>query len=89
MSTYGVYYNKEHEKCSKKGSEKMSCGALLRKLRGDKSQEYIANELGITKSAWAMYERNERVPRDEVKIRIANYFNKTVQEIFFGHNEHI
>lgn len=67
----------------------MSCGAFLKKLRGEKSQEYIANEIGITKSAWAMYERNERIPRDEVKIRIANYFGRTVQEIFFGHNEHI
>lgn len=67
----------------------MSCGVILKKLRGEKTQEYIANELGITKSAWAMYERNERVPRDEIKIRIADYFGMSVQEIFFGHNEHI
>lgn len=66
----------------------MSYGEMLRKLRGDKSQDYIAAQIGVTKSSWAMYERNERTPRDEVKIRIANYFNKTVQEIFFGHNEH-
>ena len=67
----------------------MSCGAILKKLRGEKTQEYIANKLGITKSAWAMYERNERVPRDEVKIKIADYFGRSVQEIFFGHNEHV
>ena len=57
--------------------------------RGERSQSTIASEIGITKSSWAMYERNERIPRDEVKIRIAEYFGKTVQEIFFGHNEHI
>lgn len=67
----------------------MSCGSILKKLRGDKTQEYIAGELGITKSAWAMYERNERVPRDEIKIKIAEYFGKSVQEIFFGHDEHV
>jgi DNA-binding XRE family transcriptional regulator len=62
----------------------MSCGDMLRTLRGDKSQSCIANDIGITKSSWAMYERNERVPRDEIKIKIANYFGRTVQEIFFG-----
>lgn len=64
----------------------MSCGNILRKLRGDKSIEKIACEIGVSKSAWAMYERDERVPRDEVKIRIANHFGKSVQEIFFNQN---
>lgn len=66
----------------------MPFGEKLRELRGDMSQEKMAKELGITKSSLAMYERNERVPRDEVKIRIANYFKKTVQEIFFSCDEH-
>lgn len=62
----------------------VSIGNKLKELRGNKSQETIANEIGITKSSWSMYERGERTPRDEVKIRIANYFNKSVQELFFG-----
>lgn len=61
----------------------MYFGNNLRALRGDKTQDEIAKDIGITKSSWAMYEREERVPRDEVKIRIAQYFGKTVQEIFF------
>ena len=63
-------------------------GMILRDLRGDKTQEEIATALGITKSSWAMYERDERVPRDEVKIRIAKYFGKSVQEIFYTQFEH-
>lgn len=55
----------------------------LRTLRGDKTQAYIAAQLGISPSSWAMYENGDRIPRDEVKIQIAAYFNKTVQEIFF------
>lgn len=62
----------------------MAFGEVLRELRGSKSQDKIAREIGLTKSAWAMYERNERIPRDEVKIRIASYFGKTVQEIFLS-----
>ncbi len=60
----------------------------LKILRGGKSQKQIADEIGITKSSWAMYERGERVPRDEIKIRIAHFFGKTVEEIFFGHMVH-
>ena len=42
----------------------------------------------ITKSSWAMYERDERVPRDEVKIRIAKFFGKSVEELFYTQIEH-
>lgn len=66
----------------------MNFGKTLRILRGDKTQEEVAKAVGITKSAWAMYEREERVPRDEVKIQIARYFGKTVQEVFFTPFEH-
>lgn len=67
----------------------MLFGEKLRELRGERTQEEMARELKITKSSLAMYERNERIPRDEVKIRIAEFFGKTVQEIFFNTDEHI
>ena len=34
-----------------------------------------------------MCERNERVPRDDLKIKIARLFRTTVQEIFFNYKE--
>lgn len=66
----------------KKG-DAMNASVILKDLRGERSQSEMAAAVGVTKSAWAMYERGERVPRDEVKRRIATYFGKTVQEIFF------
>lgn len=68
--------------------QKETTGTILRKLRGDRTQEEIATALGITKSSWAMYERDERVPRDEVKIRIAKLFGKSVEELFYTQIEH-
>lgn len=62
----------------------MSTGAKLRALRGDRTQKKVAEDLGITKSALAMYERDERVPRDEIKVRIAEYYGETVQFLFFS-----
>ncbi|MEW4368583.1 helix-turn-helix transcriptional regulator [Paenibacillus kandeliae] len=55
----------------------------LMELRANRSQEEVTIALGISKSTWSMYENAERIPKDEIKIKIANYFNKTVQEIFF------
>ena len=60
----------------------MSVGKKLRELRGSRTQDEISKELGITKSSYAMYERDERVPRDEVKVRISNFFGVSVQELF-------
>ena len=55
----------------------------LRELRGDVSREVAAEALDISVSALAMYERGERIPRDEIKLRIARYYEKSVEEIFY------
>lgn len=64
----------------------MSIGTKLKALRIMKksTQQEAAANIGITKSALAMYERDERIPRDEIKIRIADYYGETVQSIFFS-----
>lgn len=62
----------------------MSVGKRLRALRGERTQEEISKELGITKSSYAMYERGERTPRDEVKVRISKYYGISVQELFYS-----
>lgn len=56
----------------------------LVKLRGDKSRLEVSKALGITKSAISMYERGERVPRDDIKIKIAKFYGKSVEEIFYA-----
>ena len=61
----------------------MSIGTKLKALRGNKTQQQVADDLGITKSALAMYERDERMPRDEIKVKIALYYNESVQFLFF------
>lgn len=61
----------------------MTSGEKMRTLRGEKSKRRVAEELGISFSSYVKYERNERIPRDDVKIRIAKYYRKSVQDIFF------
>ena len=61
----------------------MTIGQTLRALRGRRTQTQVARDLNITSSALSMYESDRRVPRDEVKMRIARYYGKTVDDIFF------
>ena len=58
-------------------------GQKLIKLRGDRTQQAVADELGVGVSTIGMYERGERIPKDEIKAALAKLYNKTVQEIFF------
>ena len=58
-------------------------GNRLAALRGEKSLCEAAGDLGISVSALSMYESGNRVPRDEIKIRLAEYYSTTVQELFF------
>lgn len=60
----------------------------LVKLRGDKSRETVAKACGISTSALAMYEQGERIPRDDIKIKLAKYYKRSVNFIFFDFNEH-
>ncbi len=59
-------------------------GQKLVELRGAKSREQVAVDLGISYSALVSYELGERVPRDEIKIKIAKYYGVDVGELFFS-----
>ena len=59
-------------------------GKRLRDLRGNSTQKETAKALGISISALTMYENGNRIPRDEIKLKIAKHYGKTVEEIFFA-----
>ncbi len=59
-------------------------GSNLRKLRGDRPQKEVADAIGVSTMAISSYERGDRVPLDDIKIKLAEYYGKTVQEIFFA-----
>ena len=61
---------------------------MLIELRGQKSQKEVADAIGISVSALSMYENGERIPRDNIKVRLANYYNKAIGDIFFITKSH-
>lgn len=56
----------------------------LRDLRGERSREEVAATLHISVSALSMYENGARIPRDEIKVALARFYDTTVGELFFG-----
>lgn len=58
-------------------------GEILKRLRGSRTQEEVAEAVGISRAALGMYEIGARVPRDAVKVRLAEYYKKSVKYIFY------
>ena len=63
-------------------------GQRLKKLRGDKNASEVAKAVGISQSALSMYENGERIARDEIKVKIAAYYETTIEAIFYAPEVH-
>lgn len=59
-------------------------GERLRKLRASRRQADVAEAVGITTMAISQYEKGLRIPQDRIKVRLANYYNVSVESIFFA-----
>ena len=59
------------------------CAQRLVKARGNMSRKEAVKCLGISLSALSMYESGSRVPRDELKIKMAKLYGTTVGHLFF------
>ena len=66
--------------------DKLKIAKILAELReqNNKSREQVSVDLHISYSAISAYETGERIPRDELKIKIAKYYKKKVEDIFFS-----
>lgn len=61
----------------------MTLAERLIKARGTRSREEVATAVGVSLSAITMYEIGARVPRDEIKVKLADYYKTTVQALFY------
>lgn len=60
-------------------------GKRIKNLRQEKkmSQQELADAINVACSTVSMYEKGERIPRDQIKLAIANLFGVTVDYLFF------
>ena len=55
----------------------------LRLARGERSREEVALVCDISVSALSMYENGQRIPRDEIKVKLARCYGKSVEDLFY------
>ena len=61
-------------------------GKRLRLLRGIKTRAEMSRETGLSQARIGNYEHGVRIPNDEAKAILANYFHTTVQKLFYTHD---
>lgn len=66
-----------------------SIAQKLVQLRGNRTQEEIAKAVGVSRTAIMMYENGQRVPKDEIKVRLAQFYQVSVVDLFFSSELHI
>lgn len=59
--------------------------STLVQLRGDKTRAEVAFDLQITPQMLGAIERGDRTPSLRLAKKIADYYEKTIDEIFFSH----
>lgn len=60
-------------------------GRRLRELRGVfRTQDQVADDVGISRSSLCLLENGQRIPSGEMAARLAAYYGTTVDYIFFG-----
>lgn len=59
----------------------------LREAKGVSIYE-VAKQCGVTAAAISFYEAGKRIPRDTVKLRLANYYKRSVSTIFYAQDAH-
>jgi putative transcriptional regulator len=68
----------------------MKLGNNLKRCRfdnDDMSQEGLANEIGVTRQSIHSIEKGKFVPSTLLALKIAKFFNKPVEEIFYINEE--
>lgn len=61
-------------------------GNRLRALRNTRTIAQVAEETGLKLSALSNYEQGLRIPRDNAKCRLAEYYGVDVGSLFFDEN---
>lgn len=74
----------KHKRAKQKIIDSKKMGRSLMMQRGSRTQQEVAEAVNVSPSAIRNYEAGDRIPQDPIKINIAMYYQKTVQELFFA-----
>ena len=61
----------------------MTIAERIKEARGDRSRKEVCEAVGISVNALMMYENGKRIPRDEIKVKLARLYGRSIEELFF------
>lgn len=61
----------------------------LIELRGERTQDYIAKQVGLTQQSYRNYESGERQANYETLVKLANYFGVSIDYILMCKNPNL
>lgn len=73
---------KERARMRKEAKASQEVGKRLKELRKETPLQEVANAVHITENSLIAYEAGKRIPRDEVKIALADYYGINVATLF-------
>ena len=63
--------------------DSIAIGHRLTSLRGKKPRSEVAKAIDVSVSAIGNYEQGIRIPKDDIKKKLADYYKVSVGSIFF------
>ena len=62
----------------------MTIAEKLKDARGSRTRKDVCESVGISLNALMMYENGKRIPRDEIKVRLARLYGKSIEDLFYA-----
>lgn len=77
-----AYYWNDEKTAQRKKRHRLDKLTALRMSRGLRQQD-VASRMGVTTSYYGMIEQGSRLPQLELAYKLANFFNTSIEDIFF------
>lgn len=61
----------------------MTIAERIKEARGSRTRKEVCEAVGISLNALMMYECGKRIPRDEIKVRLARLYGKSIEDLFY------
>ena len=61
----------------------MTIAERIKEARGSRPRKEVCEAVGISLNALMMYECGKRIPRDEIKVRLARLYGKSIEDLFY------
>ncbi len=82
FDTFCIYNRDKHAELRKRGHSML--GGRLKSLRGKRTQEEVAKQIGVSRARYSHYENGRSEPDYETLKKLADYYKVTIDYLLTG-----